>query len=80
MKVFREVKREHRPGRGRWWCPKGAGYTSVIANAGLYDRERHVGMEDATWSQIPAVPLLEAEIVRLREQLAAVEKLLKEAR
>ena len=78
MKVFREVKREHRPGRGRWWCPKGNGYTSILANAGLYDRERRD--EDEKWMQTPAVPLLEAEIVRLREQLAAVEKLLEEAR
>lgn len=80
MKVFREIKAGKRGDRGRFWGPKGEGYTNDLAKAGLYDAKTLPDWHFDTVSEIPAVPLLEAEMGRLYERLSAIEPLLAAAR
>jgi len=65
--VVLEVRPEHRPGRGRFWRPGGAGYTGDPSRAGIWTRDTAPRSDRA--EPVPAlglVPVLELAIAAER--------------
>lgn len=68
--VFRR-RRSYGEDPGLYWRPKGAGYTLDIADAGLFEGGHE--QPNLPWEEVPALPLLQAESIRLRQLLAGVD-------
>lgn len=71
-----ELTHRHRGGRGRWWRPNGAGYTSVFVYAGIYTaKEAHwtCGDSDDCYpvDAMAALVAAEAEIAGMRARIEA---------
>lgn len=69
---LREVHESRRRGRGRWWCPNGAGYTDIIRRAGLYVEPYH---HNGEVTSVPAVEYLRGEVDALTRLLREAEAL-----
>ncbi len=76
MKVFREVRLHASDGR-LFWRPNSAGYTTTLADAGLYDAGTWTNTEHSV--EVGAAPLLRVELNAARDRLARLERMWREA-